>query len=148
MDRTAAIDDFFVRYAGRFNRGLSGAEPDVEETVNSFAECFVESSPAGIICGKNDETFREKIPEGYKFYRSIGTESMEIRSRNITLLDEFHALVKVHWFSVYRTKDDTKVEIEFDVFYLLQTMEQIRIFAYITGDEQAVLREKGLITDN
>ncbi len=36
--------------------------------------------------------------------------------------------------------------IEFDVFYILQDINnELTIFAYITGDEQGVMKEHGLI---
>jgi len=38
------------------------------------------------------------------------------------------------------------VNIDFDVIYLLQYRDQhLKIFAYITGDEQAELQKNGLI---
>jgi hypothetical protein len=55
-------------------------------------------------------------------------------------------MVNVHWNSSYNRKDGSEVFIEFDVIYFVQIIdEKLKIFAYITGDEQAVLREKGLI---
>ena len=143
-NRENRLTAFFEAYAARFNSSLSG-EVDVEGTVYAFAGCFVEASPVGIACSKNDELFREAIPKGYEFYRSIGTKSMEILSMDINLLDDFHAMVKIHWRASYLKKDNTRVAIEFDVIYLLQLISDIRIFAYITGDEQKALKENGLV---
>ncbi len=36
---------------------------DAEATAAAFADCFVEASPVGINCGKNDETFLAQIPK-------------------------------------------------------------------------------------
>lgn len=144
MDHTA-IEAFFNAYAARFNAALGGKDPDIEATTAAFASCFVEASPAGIVCGQNDGQFRKAIPEGYAFYRKIGTRSMDIDALDVTVLDDLHALVKVHWKATY-DKAGESLEIKFDVFYLLQEKAgQLKIFAYITGDEQAVLREHGLI---
>jgi hypothetical protein len=141
------IDQFFSRYESRFNDALSGAEPDIEQTVNSFTENFLEATPLGIITGKNDNNFKEMITKGWSFYKDIGIQAMNILSKQITILDDFHALVKVNWNSTFVRKDKTDGEISFDVFYLIQKLEEdIKIFAYITGDEQQALKDQGLIS--
>lgn len=132
------IKSFFAAYEQRFNDALSGDASGIGDTVNSFAKYFVESSPAGVQGGANDESFKERLPKGYEFYRSIGTKSMRIGNLEITRLDPLHHMVKVHWISVYEKKDT----IEFDVIYFLNGL---KIFAYITGDEQKVLQEHGLV---
>jgi len=140
------IDEFFKQYVDRFNQALAGEIPDVEGTAASFAGCFIEASPLGVSCGKNDEQFRGVIPQGYAFYRSIGVTAMEIIYKEITHLDEFHIMVKVRWKSKFTKKDHLKDTIEFEVIYLLQGIKNmLKIFAYITGDEQQALKEKGLI---
>lgn len=140
------IDVFFQGYEARFASGIKG-NVDVEGTAAAFADCFVEASPAGIICGRNDAGFRESIPKGYDFYRTIGTQSMKILSKETTSLDDLHFVCKVHWRSTYLKKHTKDQEmIDFDVFYILQHLnDTIKIFAYITGDEQKVLKDRGLI---
>ena len=71
------VEKFFEEYAARTNRAL-GEQPevDVEATAAAFADCFVEASPVGVNCGGNNGKFREQIPKGFEFYRSIGTRSM------------------------------------------------------------------------
>ena len=140
------IDNFFSRYETRINDALEGNEPEIEETVRSFTESFIESSTSGVIVGNNDESFRKAIAEGWAYYRSIGITSMEILSTQITILDTLHAIVKVHWRSSFTRKNNTDGDINFDVFYLLQKRDDvIRIFAYITGDEQQALKDEGLV---
>lgn len=140
------IDNFFNRYEARFNDALSGGQPDIEETANSFAESFIEASPSGVVVGKNDDKFRASIGQGWNFYKNIGIQSMEILSTQTTILDNLHAIVRVHWNSVFQRKNKSQGEVAFNVFYILQKQEEnIRIFAYITGDEQQVLKEEGLI---
>jgi hypothetical protein len=92
----------------------------VDATVNSFASCFLEASPAGNNCGKNDALFREAIPKGNAYYRNIGTKSMKIDSLDITKLDDLHYMVKVHLDYLYEKKNNEKVAIRFDVIYFLQ----------------------------
>jgi hypothetical protein len=140
-----SIKVFFTAYESRTNAALAG-NIDVEGTMQSFANCFVEASPVGITCGNNDEQFRESIPKGIEFYRSIGTTEMKILAMDITVLDDFHGMAEVYWEAIYNTKEGKEDIIEFTVIYFVQGLnDQIKIFAYITGDEQKVLRERGLI---
>jgi hypothetical protein len=140
------IENFFSRYEARFNEALSGGESDIDETVNSYASDFIEASPSGVIVAKNDKKFRKALREGWDFYRNIGIRSMDILSMQITILDNLHAIVKIHWNSSYVRKNRIKGDIAFDVFYLLQkTGDDVRIFAYITGDEKQALKEEGLV---
>lgn len=134
-----------MEYAVRFNDALAGKDADIEGTIASFADCFIEASPLGVTCGKNDAGFREAIPQGYAFYKSIGTSFVKIANKSITLLDDMHAMVKIRWLSAYQKKNDHEVTIEFDVFYFVQQRVGLKIFAYVTGDEQKVFRGYGLI---
>jgi hypothetical protein len=143
----APIEAFFAAYAARFNAAL--ADPphdDVEGTAAAFARFFVEASPLGVNGGPNNEAFRAMIPQGNAFYRAIGTKSMAIRGLEIQPIDDLHAMVRVHWDSRYARPDGAEVAIPFDVVYFVQVLDGTpRIFAYITGDEQRVLREHGLL---
>lgn len=144
----ARLTRFFGNYEARTNRALADPpEVDVEATAGAFAECFIEANPNGVVCGKNDEHFRESIPKGLEFYRSIGTKSMKIVSLTPTALDGGHALAKVHWRAEYEKKDDGEERgIDFDVLYLLRTAgKEPKIFGYITGDEQKAYEEMGLV---
>lgn len=145
--REKEIANFFAAYEKRFNDGLTG-KVDIEGTMQSFADCFVEASPLGIQCAHNGNDFRNAIPKGYDFYRSIGTQAMTITGRQIKLIDDLHAMVTIHWKSTYQRKQDSsQVVIEFDVHYFTQQQQTggLRIFAFITGDERKVLREHGLV---
>ena len=144
--RKQKIEEFFASYESHFNEALAGNEQRISLALaESFAECFTESSPNGVVCGQNDAQFKTRIEEGLRFYKSIGSESMQILDREITLLGQDHALCKVTWQYSYR-KDNSLGTIDFDVYYFLRTLnDQIRIFGYITGDEQQALKEHGLI---
>jgi hypothetical protein len=141
------LEGFFKEYEARFNEALAGTI-NVEATANAFAGCFIEANPFGVNCGKNDEQFRSMIPQGYEFHRKLGTKAMRILLLEITSLDEYHAMTKVYWQAIYGKKDGSEESIEFDVKYFTQTInDQPKIFAYITGDERGVLRERGLIIE-
>jgi hypothetical protein len=140
------MDNFFYSYANRINNGLKGGLPDIEGTAKSFSNCFIAASPAGISCGQNDDSFRAAIPKGYEFYKNIGIKSMDIISKEITVLDDFHTIAKVKWKSSFVKKDKSEGSIEFENIYFMQTKNgEHKIFAYITGDEEAALKEHGLI---
>jgi hypothetical protein len=141
------LKQFFAEYEARFNKAISEPpEIDVQGTAAAFSDCFIEASPTGVVCGKNDEQFRAQIPKGLEFYRSIGTKSMLIASLSITSLDDRHSLAKVHWKAQYQKRDGQQEKIDFDVIYLVQTIGgKPKIFAYIVGDEERYLRERGLI---
>ena len=139
------INSFFAEYENIFNRSITNT-PDVDAIVQVFADRFIEASPLGVHCGTNDDTFREVIPKGYAFYKSIGTTSMKITAQQTTSLNEWHYMTRVAWHAVCKKKDGKEVAIDFEVIYFTQYLnEQLKIFAYITGDEQKVLREKGLV---
>lgn len=151
QDREESLDtkltQFFGNYEARTNRALADPpEVDVEATAGAFAECFIEANPNGVVCGKNDEHFRESIPKGLEFYRSIGTKSMKIVSLTPTALDGGHAMAKVHWRAEYEKKEGEERGIDFAVLYLLQMVgKEPKIFGYITGDEQKAYEEMGLV---
>lgn len=140
------IDDLFSAYEMNFNNALAGNTANVNDIIKaSFADCVVGSNPMGVMCGKNDDAFVKKIGEGFAFYKKIGSTSMHIISKEITNIDELHNMVKVTW-RYTALKNSQEITIDFHVVYLLRTEKNgPKIFAYITGDEQKALKEKGLI---
>lgn len=145
-NRRKKIEDFFTSYEQHFNDSLTGHTDNINEIMaNSFADCFVESSPAGVNCGKNDDQFANVIRQGIGFYKSIGSLSMHITEKEITLIDDLHAMCKISWIYAYR-KDGKEGTIDFVVYYFVRTPDEgIKIFAYIAGDEQKELKARGLI---
>lgn len=54
-------------------------------------------------------------------------------------------MARVYWHYSY-LKDGKPGTIDFHIIYLLTTVNnEIKIFAYIAGDEQKALKERGLI---
>lgn len=146
MDRTAQIETFFQAYATRVNHALAGQKVNPKEVSASFADFFVESSPQGVVGGKNGWMFRRMIPKGFARYRKMGITAMLIQAKDIHFIDDLHAMTTIRWQSVYNKKDGTPASIVFSVTYLLTTInDSCKIFAYITGDEEKVLKEHGLI---
>jgi len=144
-----AVEEFFSMYENQFNSGLATDGANIgDEIGRSFADCFVESTPAGVRCANRD-TFANKVRDGFNFYKGIGSKSMTIVSKDISLLDDLHAMAKVYWKYDYE-KEGKSGSIDFHVIYFLTFASDNlpKIFAYVAGDEQKVLREKGLIPEN
>jgi predicted ester cyclase len=140
------VSKFFTDYAERFNRSLAGEDVDARDVADSFASHFVEASPGGVVGGKNGLLFRWMIPRGFAHYKKIGTTQMNVTDVEVDPLDALHALAKVHWDARYAKKNGKSDRIEFDVTYLLHFQgSEPKIFAYITGDEERVLKEHGLV---
>lgn len=140
------IEDFFNRYASTMNSALFGDVYDINTIVSSFSDLVVGASPMGVNGGKNDERFANAIRQGIDFYKKIGIVSMNIMSKEVSVLDNFHAVVKVFWSAFYGN-ENTSGEIPFQVVYMVQYRDgMIKIFAYVTGDEQAAFRAHQLLS--
>lgn len=139
------IMDFFHRYAAQFNDALTNKEVDAKLAAASFADYFVEASPQGVIGGSNDASFPEKIEQGYENYRKTGLERMKILKQEITFFNAQHAMARIEWEATY-VKDGSNIVIPFEVIYFMQLKDETcKIFAYITGDEEKVLKEHGIL---
>lgn len=61
-------------------------------------------------------------------------------------MDNIHSMARILWRSNFIKRDGVKGSIEFENIYFIQTKDaQHKVFAYITGDEQAALKEAGLL---
>jgi len=84
--------------------------------------------------------------QGFERYRQIGTKDMRLRSVTITPIDRHHCLAHVAWTAVYDRGNDADVAIDFEVHYFVQQLEEApKIFGWVSGDEQAVLKQHGII---
>jgi hypothetical protein len=148
MISQAGIDRFFDRYASMMNDALLSDVNNVRLIMNSFSDFVVGSNPHGVFGGKNDDQFAEAIHQGIDFYKKIGIVSMNVVAKRTTILDNFHALVRVSWTSFYRN-DDVSGDIPFEVAYMMQYRNHaLQIFAYVTGDEQAAFKAHKLISES
>jgi hypothetical protein len=144
--RIRQIEDFFDHYGKIFNRSLAGVDEGMEQTAELFAASFIGANPQGVNCGKNDHEFLVVMKQGYAFYNSIGITSMEIIAKEITILDDFHAMARISWRAHYIRKDQSSGSVDFNNIYFTQTRDgKPVVFAYITGDEQAALEAIGLV---
>lgn len=135
------IEAFFHNYEESFRNGLEG-NVDIEVAAKAFAMCFVEASPVGVSCGQSDEKFWQAIPKGYEFYRQLGTGSMKTLNKEISEIDEFHHQCKVCWQALYQKKMDCSKQLTSVIYFLQHLTNNLKIFAYVTGNEQKVLQRK------
>lgn len=141
----ASVKKLFERYERFFNRSLGG-EVDMDEMASLYAPEFIAATPAGVMTGRNDDTLRQAMTQGYAYYREIGTKGMRIRSVRLSPIDEHHCVAHVAWTATYARKSGPDVAIDFDVHYLVQKLGgEPKVFGWVSGDEQALLRKHGIV---
>jgi hypothetical protein len=140
-----SVRKFFERYESFFNQSLGG-DMDMDEVAALYASEFIAASPAGVMTGKNDDQLKQFMAQGYEHYRAIGTKEMRIRNVRLSPIDEHHCVAHVAWTATYARKDQSDVAIDFDVHYFVQKLDgEPKVFGWVSGDEQALLREHGII---
>ncbi|MFT4193768.1 hypothetical protein [Ottowia sp.] len=65
-------------------------------------------------------------------------------------MDEHHGVARVAWTALYARPSRPDVAIDFEVHYLVQMLDgaQPRVFGWVSGDEQALLRQHGIALDS
>ena len=140
-----SVRKLFERYESFFNRSLAG-DMDRDEVAALYASEFIAASPAGVRAGKNDDQLEQAMIEGYAHYRAIGTNEMRIRTVRLSPIDDHHCVAHVAWTATYARRDQADVAIDFDVHYLVQKLDgEPKVFGWVSGDEQALLRQHGII---
>jgi hypothetical protein len=140
-----SVRKFFERYESVFNRSLGG-DTNMDEVAALYASEFIAASPAGVMTGKNDEHLQQVMAQGYARYRTIGTKEMRIRDVRLSPMDEHHCVAHVAWTATYARKDQPDIAIDFDVHYFVQKLGGApKVFGWVSGDEQALLRKHGII---
>lgn len=146
-DHEQIVRQFFDAYAARTNAAL--ARPprlDVAGIRNAFAGYFVAASPAGVRGGRNGLLFRLMLRLGFRAYRRMGTRSIDLAGLDVTPIDDMHVMARADWVARYDGSRGDGQDIAFTNHYFLQVRDgQAKVFAYVTPDEQAALREHGLI---
>jgi hypothetical protein len=138
------ILELFKTHARIFNEALA-ERFDAAASQALFAEAFIAASPHGVVAGKNDAEAVEAMHEGYAHYRAAGAQEMSVLNVNVTAMDDLHAMARVDWSARYKRKDASEVTINFPVTYLVQMQSgQPKIFGWVSGDEEALLKEHGI----
>jgi hypothetical protein len=139
-----SIRKLFERYEEFFKQSLAG-DIDMDAVKSLYASAFIAASPAGVMIGENDDKLKKAMAEGYAHYRAIGTKEMRIRNVRLTPIDEHHCVAHVAWTATYARQNQPDVAIDFDVHYLVQKLDgEPKIFGWVSGDEQALLRMHGI----
>lgn len=139
-----AIRDLFERYERSFRQALAG-QMDMDELVTLYAAEFIAATPAGVMTGKNDDHLKQVMAQEYERNRAIGTKAMRIQSLRVSPIDELHCLAHVAWTATYARKERPDTAIDFDVHYLVQMLDgEAKVFGWISGDEEALLRQRGI----
>lgn len=140
-----SVRAFFERYERFFNQSLEDGA-DMDEVASLYAAEFIAASPAGIMTGKNDNQLKQVMEQGFARYRAMGTKGMRVRNVRLSAIDDHHCLAHVAWTATYARKDETDAAIDFDVHYFLQQLDgEPKVFGWVSGDEQALLRSHGII---
>jgi hypothetical protein len=140
-----SVRKFFDRYESLFNRSLDG-HTEMSEVAALYASAFIAASPAGVMTGKNDDQLKQVMAQGYARYRAIGTKRMRIRDVRLSPLDDHHCVAHVAWTATYARKDQPDVAVDFEVHYFVQKLDgEPKVFGWVSGDEQALLRKHGII---
>lgn len=139
------VEKFFQKYEQFFMQSLIGKlNPD--EITELYAPEFIAASPMGVMTGKNDIDFQKTLSYGYEQYRKMGTIGMHVCKIKVYPIDEYHSVAHVSWRASYQKSDKSRVNIDFEVHYLMQEIKgKLRVFGWISGNEQEVLRENGII---
>ncbi|WP_439814043.1 hypothetical protein [Zavarzinia sp. CC-PAN008] len=140
-----AIQAFFTRYQDLVNRALAG-EGVVHDLRPMFAEATIAATPQGVTTARNDADLGRAMQDGHARYRAIGTRSMVIRFVAVQPIDAMHAQAQVGWTAAYARPGRPNLPLDFDVTYFLQMRGgPPRIFGWVSGDEEGLLRQHGII---
>ena len=140
-----SIRAFFDRYQHFFMEALAD-NLDTDELSALYTSDFIAASPAGVMIGKNDDTLKQAMINGYTHYRAIGTKSMQVRHVRLSRIDDQHAIAHVAWTAAYAKPSQPDISIDFEVHYFIQELDgKPKVFGWVSGDEQALLRERGVV---
>lgn len=141
-----SVRDLFARYERVTNAALSG-DVDLDALSDLYTPEFISATPAGVMTGKNDAALGAAMVRGFDYQRALGTKKMVVRSVSASPLDERHCVAHVAWTASYAKAGlPDIIAIDFDVHYLVRLDDSTaRVFGWVAGDEQAALKEHGVI---
>ncbi len=141
-----AVEKLFKRYERLFNQAIGSEGVDMDDIASLYASEFIGAAPVGVRAAKNDDEFKQVMAQGYARYRQIGTKEMRLRNLRLTPIDDHHCLAHVSWTATYLREGEPDKAIDFDVHYLVQQVEgEPKVFGWISGDEQELLKEHGIV---
>ena len=139
------VEIFVARYEYLFNRAVNG-DADLDAIKMLYSAEFIAATPQGVRSGVIDDSFEAVMARRYERYRALGTKSMTVEKIDIHEIDGTHCVARVSWESVYQRGGGNEIHIPFDVNYLLeQRGGDLKVFGWIVGDEDALLKAKGVV---
>ncbi len=135
------IERFFEEY----EKGANNFDPDL--VVAQYTDQFMGADPNGVVSIRNDEAFREAIPQRAEFFRHIGFRSAKVLDIAETPLDDRYTMAKVHWEMIFERERGRPLDFRFYItYFLFDPGTGPKVVFYIShDDEQKVMREAGLI---
>ena len=98
------------------------------------------------MAGKNDEQLKQIMKQGYVRYREQGMKDMRLQKLRISSIDQKHCVAHVSWRATYAREDRPDTAIDFEVHYFVRGfMSEPEVFGWVSGDEEAALKEHGLV---
>ena len=136
---------FFGLYERFFNDALAG-QANLDRLSSFYSEEFIAAGPNVVKSGKNDDQFKKVMEQGYQRYRAIGTKAMQVRHVGCHDIDGGHWVARVAWTASYLSAHGNLTVVDFEVHYLMEMRSgEPKIFGWIAGDEEALLRANGII---
>ncbi|MDX8527577.1 nuclear transport factor 2 family protein [Mesorhizobium sp. MSK_1335] len=141
----ADVQKFFKAYGKVYNDAVDG-NVDMDNFGAMYSTGFVSVTPAGVMAGENGKQFQDMMRKGFEAYRAMGSKTMTCKDVSVTAIDQDHCVAKVQWSGEYERKNNENVTIDFEVDYLVERRDgSLKVFGWITGDEQAVFKKHGLL---
>lgn len=139
-----ALFEFFRGYAHEFNEGLHGRF-DEQKFSALYAKVFIAATPDAVITGCNNAEFTRTSGHGFHRYQDIGVKRMELEGVTPVPIDPLHALAHTDWKAVYEV-DGNERSISFTNAYLvrLEANGSVKVFGWVTGDEEEAMRKHGI----
>lgn len=144
--RSLDYEQMFRRYVDAMNAALDDA--DTSGTIQSFyAETSLALSLDGRLQAATNAELGLILSQMQDLYRKSSMQAMTLGRVEATALEENHDRVVVHYIADYLARGAT-VPVPFSVTYLCQRRgEDAKIFAFIAGDEAALLRQYGVLDE-
>ncbi len=143
-----STEQLMRRYGELMDEGVRTGATNGEKLAAMYAEYCVGSSPAGVFGAKLDDGFGQMVRDGLSNYRRMGGTAFVVEAVAVEPVNDAHDLARVGWrFDYVRPSDGATGTIRFEnIYFVTRVGPEPKIFAWVTPDEQAALREHGLIS--
>ena len=141
----ASARKLFERYERFFNKSLRGPLA-AADAPSLLASASLAAPPAWLMTGQHAVHSKQVMSKVYAPYRMLVTKEMRIRTPRLSPIDEHHCVAHVAWTATFARKRQPDVAIDFDVHYFVQRLDGTsKVFGWASGDEQALLKEHGIV---